>query len=59
MALVTIGALTLADVEALWTPKDVYLPVTTEDERQRDRVRWSAVVQRVEKTIPELSTVAF
>jgi glycerol kinase len=59
MALVAIGALTLADVEALWTPKDVYMPVTTEEERRAERVRWSAVVQRVEKTIPELSTVAF
>jgi glycerol kinase len=59
MALVAIGALSLEDVEALWTPKDAYSPVTTDEERQRERARWSAVVQRVEKTIPELSTVSF
>lgn len=59
MALVAIGALSLEDVEALWTPKDVYSPSTTDDQRQRERARWSSVVQRVEKTIPELSTVSF
>jgi glycerol kinase len=59
MALVAIGALSLEDVEALWTPKDVYSPATTDEERQRERARWSAVVQQVEKTIPELSTVSF
>jgi glycerol kinase len=59
MALVAIGALTLEDVEGLWTPQDVYSPVPTDEQRAVERARWSAVVQRVEKTIPELSTVSF
>lgn len=59
MALVAVGALSLSDVEALWTPRDVYSPSTTDEERRGQRARWAAVVQRVEKTIPDLSTVSF
>ncbi len=59
MALVAIGALSLQDVEALWSPVVVYRPTTNDDERRTLRAQWSAVVQRVEKTIPDLSSVSF
>ncbi len=59
MALVAAGAISLRDVEALWKPRDIYSSVLTNEERQRERAQWSAIVQRVEKNIPDLSTVSF
>jgi glycerol kinase len=59
MALVAVEALSLEDVEELWSPVVVYRPTTSDDERRAQRTRWSAIVQRVEKTIPDLSSVSF
>ena len=59
MALVSAGHLTLDDVETLWSPVQVYEPRLSDDERRALRSQWAAVVQRVEKTIPELSSVQF
>lgn len=59
MALVSAGHLTLDDVEGLWSPVQVYEPHLSDDERRAIRAQWAAVVQRVEKTIPELSSVQF
>ncbi len=59
MALVAIGALSLDDVESLWTPQDMYLPQSSEDDRRASRAKWATLVQRVEKTIPDLSAVSF
>jgi glycerol kinase len=59
MALVGHGALTLEDVEGLWTPAVVLTPTITEEDRLRRRDEWAVVVTRVEKTIPELSSVEF
>jgi glycerol kinase len=59
MALVAVGALSLEDVEELWSPVVVYRPTTSDDERRAQRTQWSAIVQRVEKTIPDLSSVSF
>ncbi|HEY5437680.1 MAG TPA: FGGY family carbohydrate kinase [Acidimicrobiales bacterium] len=59
MALVGAGALTINDVERLWSPEDVYSPSLTNDERLAVRRQWAETVRRVEKTIPELSSVEF
>jgi glycerol kinase len=59
MALVSAGHLTLGDVEKLWSPVEVYVPQLSGDERLALRSQWSSMVQRVEKTIPELSSVQF
>ena len=59
MALVGHGALTVDDVEGLWSPSLVLTPSLSEDARLRRRDEWAAVVTRVEKTIPELSSVEF
>jgi glycerol kinase len=59
MALVAVGALSLDDVERLWTPQDVYTPKWSERERLEARSQWASIVQRVEKTIPDLSSVSF
>jgi glycerol kinase len=59
MALVGHGALTMEDVEALWSPSVVVMPSLADDVRRRSRDDWAAVVARVEKTIPELSAVEF
>lgn len=59
MALVSAGHLTLADVQDMWSPVEVFDPRTTTDERRRVRLQWAEMVQRVEKTIPELSVVEF
>jgi len=59
MALVGAGHLTLAQVEALWSPAEVFRPRLEEDVRLARRRQWSDTVHRVEKTIPELSTVTF
>jgi glycerol kinase len=59
MALVGHGALSVDDVEGLWSPSVVLTPLIAEDERRRRRDEWAALVTRVEKTIPELSAVEF
>jgi glycerol kinase len=59
MALVSAGHLTLEDVELLWTPREVLEPRLNDDERASVRALWRETVRRVEKTIPELSSVAF
>ncbi|MEO9180034.1 MAG: FGGY family carbohydrate kinase [Acidimicrobiales bacterium] len=59
MALVGAGALSIDDVARLWTPEDVYMPSLTNDERLDVRRQWAETIQRVEKTIPELSSVEF
>ncbi len=59
MALVSAGALTLDDVERLWSPAYVATPSLSEDERLSSRAQWLTTVQRVERTIPELSAVSF
>jgi glycerol kinase len=59
MALVAHGELSVEDVEQLWTPSEVFVPSLDEESRQRSRATWGATVQRVEKTIPELSSVEF
>jgi glycerol kinase len=59
MALVAEGALSVEEVEGLWTPSVVVAPSLSDDERLRLRDEWAGVVARVEKTIPELSAVEF
>jgi glycerol kinase len=59
MALVAHGALSVEDVEGLWTPSVVVTPSLSDDERLKARYDWSYVVARVEGTIPELSAVEF
>jgi glycerol kinase len=59
MALASAGYLTLADVEALWAPAEVFAPSIPEDDRLSLRSAWSTTIGRAAKTIPELSTVEF
>jgi glycerol kinase len=59
MALVGHGALTVEDVEHLWSPARVVTPSFDAAQRQRSRDQWATLVTRVEKTIPELSSVEF
>jgi glycerol kinase len=59
LALVSTGDLTLDDVEELWTPAFVATPQLSEDERVATREQWSANLARVEKTLPDLSSVSF
>jgi glycerol kinase len=59
MALVGIGALTVDDVENLWSPAHVVTPTFDAQRRRRSREEWATLVTRVEKTIPELSSVEF
>ncbi len=59
MALVAAGALSIEDVEGLWSPSIVLTPSLSDDERARVREDWAGVVARVERTIPELSAVEF
>lgn len=59
MALVANGTLSEEDVERLWRPDQTLTPSISEEERSAGRVAWSEVVARVEKTIPELSSVSF
>jgi glycerol kinase len=59
MALVSAGHLTLEQVEELWSPAETFLPQFGEPERQTLRENWAQTVRRVEKTIPELSAIAF
>jgi glycerol kinase len=59
MALVAYGALSEEDVEQLWSPEVVLASTISREERAAERAKWSDVVSRVEKTIPELSAVTF
>jgi glycerol kinase len=59
MALVAAGHLSLDDVEGLWSPSYVATSSISDDERASTRLAWRTVVQRAERTIPELSTVSF
>jgi glycerol kinase len=59
MALVGHGALSVEDVENLWSPARVVMPSFDALRRQQTRDEWATVVARVEKTIPELSAVEF
>jgi glycerol kinase len=59
MALVAHGAMSLDDVEQLWSPSEILSPSLTSEGRQQCREAWAAKVIRVEKTIPELSAVEF
>ena len=59
MALVAHGAISLDDVEGLWSPSEILSPSLTNESRQQCREVWAAVITRVEKTIPELSAVEF
>jgi len=59
MALVAHGELTTDDVEALWSPSRVVTPTFNDEERLRRRDEWAVLVTRVERTIPELSSVEF
>lgn len=59
MALVGGGYLSLEDVERLWAPVHDVVPLVDDVEHAERRARWRATVARVERTIPELSAVAF
>ncbi len=59
MALVGVGAISLEDVEGLWSPSVVLTPSLDAPTRRLRRDEWARVVARVEKTIPELSAVEF
>jgi glycerol kinase len=59
MALVGAGALSIDDVERLWSPQEVVTPNISTDDRLVVRQAWAECVRRVEKTIPELSSVEF
>jgi glycerol kinase len=59
MALVAHDAMSIDDVEGLWSPSIVLTPSITDEDRQRSRDGWVDLVARVEKTIPELSAVEF
>lgn len=59
MALVSGGFLTLEDVEGMWHPDRVLEPQLTNQSRLDLRATWRAHVARVEKTIPELSSIEF
>jgi glycerol kinase len=59
MALVGAGFVTLDEVERLWSPAEVFLPQFTSLERSALRATWAETLKRVEKTIPELSAIAF
>jgi glycerol kinase len=59
LGLVSMGQLSLDDVEDLWTPAFVATPRLSDEERARVRAEWLVEVARVEKTLPELSSVSF
>jgi glycerol kinase len=59
MALVGAGHLDIDDVENLWSPAEVFSPALSNDERLKLRSTWADTVRRVEKTIPELSSIEF
>lgn len=59
MALVGAGHLRLEDVERIWSPAEVFTPHLDATRRANLRATWAATTRRVEKTIPELSSIAF
>jgi glycerol kinase len=59
MALVSAGHLSLANVEALWSPAQIATPSLDEKDRLMARASWSQSLLRAEKSIPELSGVTF
>lgn len=59
MALVSAGHLTLEHVQQLWSPAQTFEPRLSEAQRTALRTQWLETVERVKKTIPELSAVAF
>lgn len=59
MALVSAGALSLEQVERMWSPVRLYTPSLTPEERQRSRREWATSIQRAVRTIPELSAIEF
>jgi glycerol kinase len=59
MALVGAGHLTLEQVEGLWTPVVALQPRLDDEQRESLRTKWRETVRRAERTIPELSAVAF
>jgi glycerol kinase len=59
MALVGGGYLDIDDVEGLWNPAEVFSPALGRDERLQLRASWAQTVRRVEKNIPELSSIQF
>jgi glycerol kinase len=59
MALVSEGHLTLGDVEKLWSPSEVFVPLVDNDVRVGLRLVCAQTLLRVGKTIPELSAIEF
>ena len=59
MALVSDGALSLDDIEVLWSPTRRYEPTLSGEHRLTLRSDWSRTLERVARTIPELSDVQF
>ena len=59
MALVSVGALSLDDVEGLWSPVRSYEPSLGAELRLALRAEWSRTLQRAARAIPELSDVQF
>ena len=59
MALVGAGQLSIDDVETLWQPVSTVEPTLDDSTRSAQRDQWRTMVARVERTIPELSAVAF
>ncbi len=59
MALVSAEHMTVADVEALWSPAEVFVPALKDDERRSSRAAWTESLTRAERTVPELSAVQF
>ena len=60
MALVGTAPSRVDDVESLWSPAVVRdADASTTERRRRSREEWATLVARVEKTIPELSSVEF
>lgn len=59
MALVSAGHLAEEEVEGLWRPAEVFAPATSPAARAARREEWRGAVARVERTIPDLSAVAF
>jgi glycerol kinase len=59
LGLVSLGHLSLDDVEELWTPAFVAAPSFSDDERAHARAKWQSDVARAEKTLPDLSSVSF
>jgi glycerol kinase len=56
---VSLGHLSLDDVEGLWTPAFVATPRFSDDERAHARATWLTDIARAEKTLPDLSSVSF